>query len=487
MNTPAVRVSEVGFHVLNMRTRMPFKYGIASLSALPHLFVSVQLEVDGRRVRGVSAEGLPPKWFTKDAETTFTSDLGDMLAVIRQAAAAAVDAGTQPSVFRLWLATHESQAPWGAGRGFPPLLTGLGTSLVERAAIDGLCRASRMSFNDALRSGLFGIELSAIHAGMPDVPVAEFLPARPVERVAVRHTVGLADPLDDADVALEDRLEDGLPQTLAASIEEYGLRYFKVKLSGREERDLERLRRVGSVLAHAGVSKPAWTLDGNEQFGSMAAFRSFWERFEAEPRLAMLRAGLIAVEQPVHRAAALSGEAGQELAAWPACPPMIIDESDGEPEALPEALALGYAGTSHKNCKGVFRGVANACLLRQRTEQSPGTRFLLTSEDLASVGPVAMLQDLCVAAGLGIGHSERNGHHYFRGLSMFPPPLQEAVLLAHPDLYHRTAAGLATLRIVDGCVATDSVVAAPFGAAVDLDPGGFTPLDQWSAESLGSP
>jgi hypothetical protein len=59
-------ITRFQFHVLPMRTRFPFKYGIASMTALPHVFVNVDMVVDGREVRGLSSEGLPPKWFTKD-------------------------------------------------------------------------------------------------------------------------------------------------------------------------------------------------------------------------------------------------------------------------------------------------------------------------------------------------------------------------------------------------------------------------------------
>ena len=51
MSVPSVRVREVRFRVLNMRTRMPFRYGIASLLALPHLFVEVEAEVEDLPLR----------------------------------------------------------------------------------------------------------------------------------------------------------------------------------------------------------------------------------------------------------------------------------------------------------------------------------------------------------------------------------------------------------------------------------------------------
>ncbi|MHC4996137.1 MAG: hypothetical protein ACYTGQ_13910, partial [Planctomycetota bacterium] len=58
------RLLQTDLHVLNTRTRFPFKYGIASLTAVPHLFVRATVEIDGQTVTGVASEGLPPKWFT---------------------------------------------------------------------------------------------------------------------------------------------------------------------------------------------------------------------------------------------------------------------------------------------------------------------------------------------------------------------------------------------------------------------------------------
>ena len=63
------------------------------------------------------------------------------------------------------------------------------------------------------------------------------------------------------------------------------------------------------------------------------------------------------VEQPFHRDMALDPDVLHDLAAWRVRPTLIIDESDAELDSLPRALALGYHGTSHKNCKGVFKGV----------------------------------------------------------------------------------------------------------------------------------
>ncbi|MBL9134343.1 MAG: hypothetical protein JNK85_00680 [Verrucomicrobiales bacterium] len=479
-----VRVREVAFHVLPMRTRMPFKYGIASLSALPHLLVRTEVEVGARRVVGITAEGLPPKWFTKDPATTFEQDLVGMLDVIRHAAAVAVELGRQPSVFAFWWALHQEQSRWAAERGHPPLLSGLGTSLMEGAVIDGFCQATASTFHEVARNGVLGLRLDAVHAELSGTDPAALLPSSPVPQVRVRHTIGLVDPLFNQEISPAERLHDGLPQSLEEGIRRYGLRCFKLKLRGHLEADLERLRGFAAALEQAGVASPLWTLDGNEQFPTVAAFREVWERASEDSRLRPLLGCLAAVEQPLHRTLALTGETGDALRRWEGRPPWIIDESDGEPESLERALALGYAGISHKNCKGVIRGLANACVLRRRTVERPDLPFLLTSEDLANVGPVAMLQDLCVAASLGLTHSERNGHHYFRGLSAFPTAVQEEVLAVHGDLYERAPAGFATLRIRHGALSTASMMAAPFGCGIRLDATEFQPLEAWAAKSL---
>jgi hypothetical protein len=89
-----------------------------------------------------------------------------------------------------------------------------------------------------------------------------------------------------------------------------------------------------------------------------------------------------------------------------------------------------------------------------------------------------------VLASLGINHAERNGHHYFRGLSMFPRDLADAALAAHPDLYLRDSYGTVTARIEDGTMRIGSVVDNAFGVGAAIDPSRFTPVDDWKYASL---
>ena len=481
-----VRIRETDLHIHNVRTRMPFKYGIATLTVVPHLFVRVHAEIDGKPAIGIAADSLPPKWFTKDPATTMAHDIEGMIDVIRAACQHAKEIDSVGSVFSFWHRLYIVQKEWAQSRtanpAYPPLLWNFGVSLVERALIDAFCRATNTNFHRAVHTNTLGIDLGMIHTELQRTAPTDFLPKAPRQRTIARHTVGLADPLTNSEIPPAERLNDGLPQSLAACIHAYGLTHFKIKVSGAVDNDLARIAYIISVLEQSVRGNYAFTLDGNEQYKSINEFRTFWQKLSA--KFPAFLGHLLFVEQPLHRDVALHENVALALADWPDHPPLIIDEADESVESLPTALALGYQGTSHKNCKGIFKGIANACLVAYHRQHEPAQTYLLSGEDLINVGPVALLQDLAVLATLGVDHVERNGHHYCAGLSMFPATVQAQVAYSHDDLYQKKD-DLVAVAIHDGRVNLRSVVDAPFGIGFDLDVTKFTPVDEWQFASLG--
>lgn len=463
------RVEGFQFHVLPMRTRFPFRYGIASLNGLPHVLVSMDLIVGEKRQRGVTAEGLPPKWFTKDPGTPFEADLAEMIAVIQNAARIGRHAGQVERTFgEWWRAVLEEQASWAGVRRVPGLLAGLGVSVVERAVLDALCRAEGRPLHELMRAGRLVGDLGIVRDALAGVHPVDVLPETPRDSVRVRHTVGLGDWLREEEVPEEAKLEDGLPMSLQACVRAYGLTHFKIKLAGEVEADRARLQGVFEVLnLEAGLD---WrcTLDGNEAFLSLEAFREYYEGLTGEVRLKEGLERVLFVEQPLNREVCLEREVADWLANWDDAPAMLLDEGDGDLAAWPEAMRAGYRGVSHKNCKGVLKGFANLAMIQRANAEDGGQRFV-SGEDLANVGPVALNQDLAVQAMLGVVHVERNGHHYFRGLSMWDPEVQEAVLSVHGDLFRRHDAGFATLDIRHGEVKLVSANQAPFGCGLEMD------------------
>lgn len=454
--------------LIQLETRMPFRYGIATMTRMPQLYVRAWVEIDGEEYVGVSADLLPPKWFTKVAAKPLEAEVDEMLMVIRQALHLAMTLeGATP--FDWWRKLYDAQERWSQPLGLPPLLAHFGTSIVERAVLEAFCRARAQPLAQLVAQEQLGINLADIHPILARQTPSQLLEPVPLGQITLRHTVGLADPLTDETIPPGERVADGLPQSLAACIRAYGLRHFKIKIQGQPRHDLERLRTIFKVMRDQGIPDFRFSLDGNEQFSSWDVFREFWTEVEHDPELGAVLPKLLFVEQPLTRQLALDPNIAEGLLHWKGRPLIIIDESDGSLGDAAKALQLGYAGTSHKNCKGIFKGIANRCLLNHLNQRSPGREYLMSGEDLCNTGPVSLLQDLAVMATLGITSVERNGHHYNAGLSRFPLPLQENALAHHPDLYARSKAGWPTLRITDGNLSVGSVNRSPFGVGFEVD------------------
>ena len=478
MSKHSITIHDCDIRLTNLETRMPFKYGIATMTRVPHAFVRVHAEVDGHRVVGISADLLPPKWFTKDPDKSVSDEITEMIQVIQHAANCGVGL-TGSKVFDVWQQLHEIQGQWGTQEKHPPLLAHFGTSLIERALIEAVCRASHTPFAELLRTNRLGIRLGEIHSSLRDTEPGDFLPEVPLGQIIVRHTIGLVDRLRDEDIPADDRLNDGLPQSLVACIEAYHLRHFKIKVTGHLDPDLDRLEQIADVLNQNATSDYRFSLDGNEQFKSLADFRGYWEAVLQNATLRDFLKHLLFVEQPLHRNSALQPAVGEMFAHWPNRPAVIIDESDAALDSLPTALRLGYAGTSHKNCKGIIKGIANRCLLLQRAKEQPQVPTIMSGEDLCTIGPISVLQDLTVMAALGIQSVERNGHHYFPGISMFSKAIQQQALAAHGDVYRATRLGWPALSVKEGLLEIGSLNRHPFGVGFEVDVEEFTPVEDF--------
>jgi hypothetical protein len=324
-----------------------------------------------------------------------------------------------------------------------PLLAAFGVSLVERAVIDAFCRAKEIPFAAAVRRNELGIQLGRVHSGLAGREPRELLPPRPLTRLMLRHTVGLADPLA-ADEQV-DAPADGLPSSLADCIERYGLRRFKLKVSGGSGADRDRLERIQSILEDRTGGAYRATLDGNEQFADVAALRGFWEELAASPATSELARKIDYVEQPLPRGVTISDATRAELAAWPDRPRLVIDESDDSLDAVARAIEAGYDGGAFKSSKGVFKGIANACLVEALRRHGAGRTPIYSGEDSSTIGPVGLPADLAVVATLGIDEPERNGHHYLRAVPGLPAGVER------------------------GVIEVRSVVEAPFGVAWRCD------------------
>ncbi|HEV8095014.1 MAG TPA: enolase C-terminal domain-like protein [Burkholderiales bacterium] len=408
----------------DVRLRMPFRFGVVTLTESPQAFVRCRIRTeDGREAEGAAAELLAPKWFDKNPALSNEDNYEQLRASLRAA--------------RERYLAHGAETAWRHSSPGKGLVENYGPALIDRAVLDALLRALGISFYKAVQQNLIGaepfegIDLPTFFAGL-----------KPLWRIAARHTVGLVDPITAGDI--KQRVDDGLPETLEEVVARYGHRWFKLKVGGDANADVERLSAIAAVLDRMADPYHV-SLDGNEQYEDMAGVAELWRRMKSDGRLARLVSSTVFIEQPVKRSAALERPVeGIEK-------PVIIDESDDSLDAFPRAKALGYKGVSSKTCKGIYKSLIN----RARCA-AWGGEYFMTGEDLTIQPGLALQQDLALVSLLGLTHLERNGHHYVNGMADLPRAEQQAFLTAHPDLYEQSH-GAVRVRIEHGELAIDSL------------------------------
>ena len=469
---PKVKVLGVEAFEQPFRLRMPFRFGVITVTEGRQAFVRVHLRLDdGREGFGYAAEALGAKWFDKNPALSDAQNQDQL----RKSIEIAVEAyrGAPPSTaFDLFADHYRHQIRAGRELELPPLVASYGNALVDRAVLDAVCRLVGVSFWTAMRSNLAGMTPHPVIADLGAFDFATFLAGLvPVASIEARHTVGLVDPITAADQAPGTRVDDGLPETLEEVLAAYGQRCFKLKVSGDRRADIERLVQIAGVLDR--VAGPLHvTLDGNEQYGDVDAVVELWAAMEAEPALQRLCASTLFIEQPIKRQVALA----RSIAPLARLRPVIIDESDGELDAFVRARSLGYSGVSSKDCKGFYKSIINLARCRLWNAESGDGGYFMSGEDLTTQAGLSVQQDLALVALLGLGDVERNGHHFIDGFAGRPLDESLAFLEAHPDLYRQDDRGRVRLRIEGGRLALGSLECPGFGSAVVPDLSSTAPM-----------
>jgi hypothetical protein len=457
-DAPAVRIREIALSERPVKLRLPFRFGVVTLTESPQAFVRARIELpDGRSAWGAAAEMMAPKWFDKNLALSNEDNFEQLRSVLRIARDAYLSDATPATTFGHFARHHGACLAEGARRDFNPLLASYGPAQIDRAVLDATCRALGLSFYDAVR------------ANVPGMAIGDFLATlRPAGTIAARHTVGLVDAITRDE--LQQPVNDGLPETLEEVVAAYGHRFYKLKVSGKIGWDIERLQKISVVLDR--LRDPYFvSLDGNEQYESVAQVAELVQGIRECPALERLWDSILFIEQPITRKLALATDVrGADLGK-----PVIIDESDGEMDSFVAARAHGYAGISSKTCKGFYKSLVNAQRCAQWNREEGATRYFMSAEDLTTQAGLSVQQDLALVNLLGIRHVERNGHHYVNGMAALPQGEQAAFLAAHPDLYERSH-GAVRLRIAQGELNIGSLAGIGFASGAMPDFAAMAPI-----------
>jgi hypothetical protein len=461
---PEFAVREILLYERPVQLRIPFRFGVVTLTEAPQCFVRARIETEGNgSYWGAAAEMLAPKWFDKNPALSNDENFDQLRLSLALAAQNYTQSERRRSAFGHFAANYGRQIFQGESAGLNPLVACFGPAQVDRAVLDALCRSARMSFYEAVRKNLPGIDPALLPRQTGDLAgfdMQRFLATlTPAESIAARHTVGLLDVI----AGHPRQVNDGLPESLEEVIATYRNTYFKLKVGGDVEADLRRLTEIAAVLDT--TAKPYFvSLDGNEQYDSEEAVLELWRGMVVAPRLQRLVESVLFIEQPINRAHALN----RNMSELPRIKPVIIDESDEDLTVFPRARACGYSGVSSKSCKGLYKSILNAARCAMWNEARGGAGYFMSGEDLTMQAGLAVQQDLALVSLLGLTHVERNGHHYVDGMAGYPESEQQAFLAAHPDLYE-SSHGAVRLRIREGRLSLRTLDKAGFAAAAEPD------------------
>jgi hypothetical protein len=458
MSATRLRIREIQAFERSMRFARPFRFGLVTVDEAPQAFVRVVIEVEGAGLAtGVTAEMMMPKWFDKNPAKSPQDTIADLKASLGEAASNYAEAQDWDTAFGHHGRGFAAQKMWAADQGLPGLVASFGPALVDKAVADAALKALKLNFPEGLRRNVFGIDARQT----PDLGaerIQSFLAdVQPVGAVLLRHTIGLLDSLDGAG-GLEDEIR------LA------NLRLFKIKIGGDVDADIARLQAIHDLLSRHVPDYRA-TLDANEQYDPQR-LRILLQAMSGGG-LRAFREHLLYIEQPFDRAGTFAeplGDLAGEI-------PLIIDEADGDYDAFPRAVELGYRGVSSKACKGFYKSVLNAVRVSILNEPRTG-RFFVSAEDLTCQAGLGIQQDTALVATLGMAHAERNGHHYVEGFGPAPDAEAARFAAAHPDLY-RKQGGRIGLAFERGSLPTTSLLSAPgFASGAEPDWSSLVPLTQ---------
>ena len=456
-------VRDIALFERQVRFVRPFRFGAVVVNAASQVFVRAEVEIEGKGTSpGASAELMVPKWFDKRPDLSPEQTVNELRRSLEIARGLYLTGSGFDTAFGLHAARIAAQVEACARENIPPLAAAYGPAEIDKAIMDALLRSVGVNFFDGMMANAAGID-ARLSPDLADGDIAQYLSQRRrLDRVAIRHTVGLDDQVEGAG-------------GVADESENAGARYFKLKLNGDPGADAVRLTRIGNELATLRHGYRV-TLDANEQYADLAGLGSLIDRLDRDSELSPIVAKLLYIEQPMPRDITRASPLGALSAR-----DFIIDEADDSYDAFLNARALGYRGISSKSCKGIYKSIVNAT--RAAKWSGTSVKFFVTGEDLTCQAGLGVQQDLALGALIGVTHAERNGHHYVGGFGDTPADEAESFLAAHPDLYSRDGNAV-RLAIRGGNLSTDSLTSPGFATSVHPVWSTMTPLRQPKAKIL---
>lgn len=387
--------------------RAPLKFGgrVVDHTQLINAVVTVERR-DGGRTTGSGSMPVGNVWSWPSKVTSADDAEKAMILFAKKIAAGIVGAGfghpieiVSEHIESYGGIADEVRRELKLAEAIPPLARLVAASPVDAAIHDAYGRShGRNSYRMLSREYLDSDLSQFLDASFRGVFLDRFVLPRPKPRMPLYHLIGALDPLTDGDI--ENRINDGLPETLPEWIAADALTHLKIKLSGEDPQwDIDRVLAIDVVASEAQAARGCetwwYSCDFNEKCESPEVVVAFLKTIKEQNPRAFERIQYL--EQPLPRD--LKTHADQRVDAAAKLKPVVVDESLVDYDAFLAAKELGYTGIALKACKGHTESLLmaaaaekNRMFLCVQDLTCPGQSFLHSASLAAWIPSVAAIE-----------------------------------------------------------------------------------------------
>src|SRR5215813_6760886 len=406
-----IRVEDLTFDYEEFLYRAPYKFGGVPVDRATILNVNVTVRTrDGKTAKGFGSMPMGNVWSFPSREMSYNTTLYAMKSLAERIAKITsghkefghpidINAALEPEYLK---AAAEISKPPMLSSPIPKLCTLVTASAFDAAIHDGFGKVHNRSCYQTYGRDVMSRDLSAyLNADFKGEYLDRYILPKPKPQIAMFHSVGGADAVTPSE--LKERINDGLPETLAEWIKFNGLTHIKIKLQGEDLKwDVERTVNIDRVASETRP-KVDWKycVDFNERCPNVEYVLEYLRKVKELTPAGFER--ILYLEQPTARDLKANRQNVMHEAAK--LRPVVIDESLVDLESLLLAREMGYTGLALKACKGQSQAMLMAAAAQKY-------KMFLTVQDLTCPG-AALIHSVGIAAHVpGVAGVEANSRQY---------------------------------------------------------------------------
>jgi L-alanine-DL-glutamate epimerase-like enolase superfamily enzyme len=410
-NQIGVRIEELSFDYEEFRYRAPYKFGGVPVDRATILNAKVLVRTpEGKTARGFGSMPLGNVWSFPSREMSYDTTLNAMKGLAERIAKLSanykeyghpidINSTLEPEYLK---AAADISKELKLSAPIPKLCTLVTASPFDAAIHDAFGKVHQRNCYQTYGKELMPRDLSHyLDQSFKSEYLSQYLLTKPKAGIAMFHSVGGADAVTVSE--LKQRIDDGLPETLAEWIKFNGLTHIKIKLQGEDLNwDIERTVSIDRV---ASETRPKidwrYCVDFNERCPNVEYVLEYLHKVKELTPRGFDR--ILYLEQPTARDLKANRQNVMREAAK--LRPVVIDESLTDLESLLLAREMGYTGVALKACKGQSQALLMAAAAQKY-------QMFLCVQDLTCPG-ASLIHSAGIAAHVpGVSGIEANSRQY---------------------------------------------------------------------------